>query len=227
MPEPARPKAIVSFSSGKDSAYALHLARRAGELDIVGILTTVTAAFDRVAMHGVREMLLERQAAELGLPCYKVPIPSPCPNDVYEAAMERAVLQAKSEGVSHFVFGDLFLEDIRKYREERLAPAGIAAVFPLWQRDTRVLAEEMVTAGLRAVVTCVDPRKLARSFAGRVFDARFLADLPAGVDPCGENGEFHTFVTDGPMFRRPIAVRAGEVVERDGFVFADVLPLTE
>jgi len=227
VPEPARPKAIVSFSSGKDSAYALHLARRAGELDIVGILTTVTAAFDRVAMHGVREMLLERQAAELGLPCYKVPIPSPCPNDVYEAAMERAVLQAKSEGVSHFVFGDLFLEDIRKYREERLAPAGIAAVFPLWQRDTRVLAEEMVTAGLRAVVTCVDPRKLARSFAGRVFDARFLADLPAGVDPCGENGEFHTFVTDGPMFRRPIAVRAGEVVERDGFVFADVLPLTE
>ncbi len=140
--------------------------------------------------------------------------------------MANAVARAKTDGVSHFIFGDLFLEDIRNYRVERLAPAGMAAAFPLWRRDTRVLAHQMLAAGLRAVVTCVDPRKLDGSFAGRAFDAQFLADLPAGVDPCGENGEFHTFVTDGPMFRNPIAVRPGEVVERDGFVFADVVPLT-
>lgn len=226
MPAPSKPKAVVAWSSGKDSAYALLTAQRAGVFDIVGILTTVTAAFERVSMHGVREALLERQAAELGLPCHKVYIPSPCPNEVYEGKMSEAVSQAKAQGVSHFIFGDLYLEDIRRYRVERLEPAGIASEFPLWQRDTRALAEEMLAVGLRAVVTCIDPSKLDKSWAGRRFDARFLADLPAGVDPCGENGEFHTFVTDGPMFRRPIAVRSGEIVERDGFVFADVLPVT-
>jgi len=226
VPAPSKPKAVVAWSSGKDSAYALLTAQRAGVFDIVGILTTVTAAFERVSMHGVREALLERQAAELGLPCHKVYIPSPCPNEVYEGKMSEAVSQAKAQGVSHFIFGDLYLEDIRRYRVERLEPAGIASEFPLWQRDTRALAEEMLAVGLRAVVTCIDPSKLDKSWAGRRFDARFLADLPAGVDPCGENGEFHTFVTDGPMFRRPIAVRSGEIVERDGFVFADVLPVT-
>jgi uncharacterized protein (TIGR00290 family) len=226
VPERSKPKAVVSWSSGKDSAYALHEARRTGAFDIVGILTTVTAAFERVSMHGVRETLLERQAAELGLPCHKVRIPSPCPNEVYELKLGEAVWRAKAEGVSHFIFGDLYLEDIRRYRVERLERVGIAAEFPLWQRDTRALAEEMLAAGMRAVITCVDPRKLDKSWAGRAFDARFLADLPAGVDPCGENGEFHTFVTDGPLFGRPIAVRAGDIVERDGFVFADVLPVT-
>lgn len=226
MSEPSQPKALVSWSSGKDSAYALLAARRAGRFELAGILTTVTAAFERVSMHGVREALLERQAAELGLPCHKVYIPAPCSNEVYEKKMSEAVARAKAEGVSHFIFGDLFLEDIRRYRVERLEPAGLAAEFPLWQRDTRALAEEMLAAGVRAVVTCVDPRKLDKSWAGRAFDARFLAELPAGVDPCGENGEFHTFVTDGPMFRRPIAVRTGEILERDGFVFADVLPLS-
>jgi uncharacterized protein (TIGR00290 family) len=218
----ARPKAIVSWSSGKDSAYALWQAQRAGELEIVGILTTLSAAFERVSMHGVRETLLDRQAAELGLPCRKVYIPTPCSNEQYEAAMGSALGTIKAEGVAHFVFGDLFLEDIRAYREAKLSPLGMHAVFPLWGRDTRELARAMVADGVEAVTTCVDPRKLERAFAGRTFDAQFLDELPAGVDPCGENGEFHTFVTRGPMFARSIAVRRGEVVERDGFVFADV-----
>jgi uncharacterized protein (TIGR00290 family) len=224
MPNMSRPKALVSWSSGKDSAYALWEAQRAGELDIVGILTTVTAAFERVSMHGVRELLLDRQAAELGLPCRKLHIPSPCSNEAYEAIMGRAVEAAKAEGITHFVFGDLFLADIRAYREEKLAAAGVHAVFPLWGRDTHALARDMVAGGFRARTTCIDPRKLAASFAGRQFDAAFLSELPPGVDPCGENGEFHTFVTAGPMFAREIAVERGETVERDGFVFADLVP---
>jgi uncharacterized protein (TIGR00290 family) len=221
----AKPKALVSWSSGKDSAYALWEARRAGDLDIVGLLTTVTAAFERVSMHGVRELLLDRQAAELGLPCEKLQIPSPCPNEVYEAVMGRALADAKARGITHFVFGDLFLADIRAYREQKLEAVGLHAVFPLWGRDTRELARDMLARGLRARTTCVDPRKLAPSFAGREFDAAFLSDLPLGVDPCGENGEFHTFVTGGPLFAHDIAVRRGDVVERDGFVFADCLPV--
>ena len=219
-----RPKALVSWSSGKDSAYALWEARRAGELDIVGVLTTVTAAFERVSMHGVRELLLDRQAAELGLSCRKIRIPSPCPNEVYEALMGRALAEAKAEGITHFVFGDLFLEDIRAYREAKLEAVGVRAVFPLWGRDTRALSLAMLEHGFRARTTCIDPQQLAPSFAGREFDARFLSELPPSVDPCGENGEFHTFVTAGPMFAHEIAVRPGEVVERDGFVFADLVP---
>lgn len=219
-----RPKALVSWSSGKDSAYALWEARRAGQLEIAGILTTVTAAFERVSMHGVRDALLDRQANELGLPCHKVHIPSPCPNEVYEALMGRALAEAKASGVTHFVFGDLFLEDIRAYREAKLEAVGVRAVFPLWGRDTRALAHDMIEQGFRARTTCIDPRKLAASFAGRQFDARFLSELPPEVDPCGENGEFHTFVTGGPMFSREIAVERGEIVERDGFVFADLVP---
>ena len=217
-----RPKALVSWSSGKDSAYALWETRRRGELEIAGILTTVTAAYERVSMHGVRESLLDRQAAELGLPCFKVRIPAPCPNEVYEAEMARALGAARADGISEFVFGDLFLEDIRAYREAKLGAVGMRAVFPLWGRDTHVLARDMLDSGLRAVTTCIDPRKLPASFAGRSFDAEFLSDLPPAVDPCGENGEFHTFVRGGPMFAKPIDVRLGPVVERDGFVFADL-----
>jgi uncharacterized protein (TIGR00290 family) len=224
MATPSRTKALLSWSSGKDSAYALDETRRLGRVDVVGLITTVTTPFGRVSMHGVREALLDRQIEQLGLPCRKIGIPSPCPNSVYEREMLRVLTDAKDEGISHVVFGDLFLQDIRAYREEKLSAVGFTGVFPLWGRDTRVLAREMLDAGLSAVVTCVDPRKLDPSFAGRTFDARFLADLPAGVDPCGENGEFHTFVTRGPMFPQPIHVSVGAVVERDGFVFADVVP---
>ena len=218
------PKAFVSWSSGKDSAYALHEARRLGLADIAGILTTVNEVYDRVAMHGVRSALLDRQIEALGLPAIKVPIPSPCPNEVYESRMEDACERIKAQGVRHIVFGDLYLEDIRAYRIEKLAAAGMEPVFPLWKRDTASLAREMIASGLSARIACLDPRTLDRSFAGRRFDAALLRDLPDGVDPCGENGEFHTAVTAGPMFAREIAVRLGETVERDGFVFTDVIP---
>ncbi len=214
----------MSWSTGKDSAWALHEARRAGEVEIVGLLTTVTSAFGRVSMHGVREALLDAQAAALGLPCRKVAIPSPCPNEVYEREMSRALAEARAAGVTHVVFGDLYLADLRAWREARMAEVGMTCSFPLWQRPTDALARDMIGGGLRATLTCVDPRKLDRSFAGRAFDGALLADLPPGVDPCGENGEFHTFACGGPMFARPIATVGGEVVERDGFVFADVLP---
>lgn len=221
----SRPKALVSWSSGKDSAFALHEARAADALEVVGLLTTVTTAFHRVAMHGVREELLLRQIAETGLACRTVGIPSPCSNDIYEQAMTVALLDAAAEGVTHVIFGDLFLEDIRAYRVAMLSKLGLTAVFPLWQRATRTLARDMIAAGLRAMITCVDPRQLDRSFAGRDFDEQLLAELPAAVDPCGERGEFHTFVTAGPMLAHGIAVVRGEVVERDGFTFADLIPV--
>ncbi len=220
----ARQKACVSWSSGKDSAFALWEAQRAGLLDVACVLTTVNEAYSRVAMHGVRDALLDLQVAALGLPCLKVSIPSPCPNEVYAARMREATARLKQDGITHMVFGDLFLEDIRAYRAERLREAGMTGVYPLWARDTKALARDMIASGLVAYLTCIDPRRLDRSFAGRRFDAGLLADLPEGVDPCGENGEFHTVVTDGPMFRAPITVQAGEVVERDGFIFADVVP---
>jgi uncharacterized protein (TIGR00290 family) len=218
------PKAWLAWSSGKDSAWSLHTVRQSGEADVVALLTTVNRTFQRVAMHAVRESLLERQAAEAGLPLVKVPIPSPCPNEVYEQAMSEAMERARAEGVYHVVFGDLFLEDIRAYRRKQLESCRMTPVFPLWGKDTRRLAEEMLAGGLGAHLTCVDPRKLDRSFAGRRFDAELLGSLPPGVDPCGENGEFHTCVHAGPMFRQPIPVVRGDVVERDGFVFADLLP---
>jgi uncharacterized protein (TIGR00290 family) len=213
----------MSWSTGKDSAFALHEARRSGEVDVVGLLTTVTRAFGRVSMHAVREALLDRQAERLGLPCWKVSIPSPCPNEVYEKEMARVLAEVTSLGVDRVIFGDLFLEDLRRYREAKLREIGMSAVFPLWMRNTTALAREMIEAGLQATITCIDPRKLDRSFAGRAFDAEFLKALPDGVDPCGENGEFHTFASAGPMFRGPIHVEVGDVVERDEFVFADVL----
>ena len=220
----SRPKAIASWSSGKDSAFALYESLRSGEFEIVGILTTVTEAYQRVAMHGVRTELLDRQADALGLPCIKVPIPSPCPNDVYEREMSQVMDRLRAEGVTAMIFGDLFLEDIRAYREARLREAGFQGVFPLWKRDTRALAREMVASGLQARLTCIDPRKLDPSYAGRLFDQTLLHSLPSDVDPCGENGEFHTLVTHGPMFREPIEVVVGEIVTREGFVFADILP---
>jgi len=219
-------RVLVAWSSGKDSAFALHVLRAQG-VAVAGLLTTINAAFDRVAMHAVRVALLRAQAEAVGLPLFEVGIPSPCPNEAYEAAMAGALASARERGITAVAFGDLFLEDVRRYREERMAGTGLRPLFPLWGRPTRQLAEEMIALGQRAVLTCVDPRALARDFAGRAFDAALLRDLPDSVDPCGENGEFHSFAWDGPAFRRPVPVRAGEVVERDGFVFADLVPETD
>lgn len=216
-------KLLLSWSSGKDSAWALHCLQQRGEYQIAGLLTTLNAAFDRVAMHSTRRALLEAQAKAAGLPLYSVPLPWPCSNQHYETAMRTACDAAVAEGIEAMAFGDLFLEDVRRYREEKLQGTGLQPVFPVWGLDTRLLAEEMIASGLRARIVCVDPKKLPAEFAGRDFDADFLRDLPEGVDPCGENGEFHSFVYAGPMFREPIPVESGEVVERDGFVFADVL----
>jgi uncharacterized protein (TIGR00290 family) len=218
-----RPKAWLAWSSGKDSAWTLHTVRREGEFDVVALLTTVNRTHERVAMHAVRESLLEIQAKAAGLPLVKVPISSPCSNEVYEEAMSQAMTQAKAEGIQHVIFGDLFLEDIRAYREKQLARCDMIPIFPLWGKETRQLAEDMVAGGLSAFLTCVDPRRLDRTFAGRRFDSNLLAALPGNVDPCGENGEFHTFANAGPMFDAEVGVTVGEIVERDGFVFADLL----
>jgi uncharacterized protein (TIGR00290 family) len=218
-----RPRALVSWSSGKDSAWALHEVRRANRIEPVGLLTTVTEAFGRVSIHGVREDLLRRQAWEAGLPLRTVSIPHPCSNAAYEEALLAELDRARGEGITHVVFGDLFLEDIREYRERLLGRAGLAGVFPLWGRDTGELAREMLDGGLGAVLVCVDPARLPESFAGREFDGSFLAERPVDVDACGERGEFHTFARAGPMFRRDVPVRRGVVVRRDGLVFADLV----
>lgn len=218
-----RRRVLVSWSSGKDSAWMLHQLRQEGADEPGALLTTVNETVGRVAMHGVRVSLLEEQARAAGLPLWAVPLPHPCSNDTYEERLAEAVRRAVSEGFTHVAFGDLFLEDVRRYREERLAGSGLQPLFPLWGRPTDVLAREMVSGGLRARLSCVDPRALHPGFVSREFDAALLADLPPGVDPCGERGEFHTFAYDGPMFATPIAVRSGEIVERDGFVFADLL----
>jgi uncharacterized protein (TIGR00290 family) len=212
-------RAWASWSSGKDSAWALHVARES--VDVVGLLTTVTAAYDRVAMHGVRRELLQAQAERLGLPLHVVEIPSPCPNEVYEARMGEAIARARADGVEVMIFGDLFLADIREYRERMMAGTGIELAFPLWGRDTSALARQMHGAGVQARITCLDPSEVPRTLAGTVWDP---AELPTGVDPCGEHGEFHTFVTHSPDFARPIDVVVGEIVEREGFVFADLQP---
>lgn len=218
-------KVLLSWSSGKDSAWTLQILRREYPGATAGLLTTFNEAFDRVAMHAVRRRLVEDQAAAAGLPLHAVELPWPCSNADYEQRMGTAVARLVADGFTHVAFGDLFLEDVRRYREERLAGTGLTPLFPLWKTtSTAQLAREMIAGGLRARLTCVDPRQLAAEFAGREFDARLLADLPAAVDPCGENGEFHTFVWDGPMFTRPVAVHAGATVERDGFVFCDLEP---
>ena len=217
-------RVLLSWSSGKDSAWALRALRARDDVTLCGLLTTLNADAERVAMHAVRERLLDMQAAAAGLPLTKVRIPNPCPNEAYEATMASAMAQARADGITHVAFGDLFLEDVRRYREEKLAGTGIDPLFPIWGAETARLARDMVAAGLRARVTCVDPAQLDPAFVGREFDAAFLDDLPDGVDPCGENGEFHSFAWDGPMFSRPIPVLRGETVRRDGFVFADLAP---
>jgi uncharacterized protein (TIGR00290 family) len=216
-------RALISWSSGKDCAFALHHVRQNGGLDVVGALTTVTETFGRVSIHGVRDEILHAQLEAAGLPSWIVPIPYPCPNEVYEARMAEAVASAKREGITHIIFGDLFLEDIRAYRIEKMKGTGITPVFPLWRKPTAQLARDMIASGLEAYVVTVDLAKLPASFVGRRFDESLLADLPKGVDPCGENGEFHTCVVDGPMFSHPLPVMAGEHVIRDGFAYSDLV----
>ncbi len=218
-----RPKALVSWSSGKDSAFALHQIRSAGEFDVVGALTTVTETFGRVSIHGVRQEILHAQLDAAGLPPRIVPIPYPCPNEIYEARMGEAVAQAVQDGITHIIFGDLFLADIRAYREAKLAGTGIAPVFPLWERPTLELAHAMISSGFEACLATVDLKKLPAEFAGRKFDAQLLADFPEGVDPCGENGEFHTCVVAGPIFASRLPVITGERVERDGYAYCDLV----
>ncbi len=219
-------RVLLSWSSGKDSAWALHVLRQQSDVEVVGLLTTVNEHFERVAMHGVRRTLLEAQGEACGLTPWIVDLPWPCSNEVYSEIMGGVVHQAASRGVDAFAFGDLFLEDIRAFRESSLDGTGLEAMFPLWQINTGDLAHRMVTSGLKAHVTCLDPGRMPRPFAGHLYDASFLDALPDDVDPCGENGEFHTFVSDGPMFRHPVPVEVGETVERDGFVFTDLLPAT-
>jgi uncharacterized protein (TIGR00290 family) len=216
------PRALIAWSTGKDSAWALHEVRRTGEVEVVGLLTTVSAAHQRVAMHAVRVDVLRAQADAVGLPLTIVEIPSPCTDEQYAAAMGAAMADARAAGITHVVFGDLFLEDVRAYRERQLARVGMTAVFPLWGKDTAALAAEVLAAGVEAWITCVDPRAAPRALAGRKVDAALLAALPPGVDPCGERGETHTFVAAGPMLARRVPVVPGEIVERDGFVFADL-----
>jgi uncharacterized protein (TIGR00290 family) len=218
-------RVLVAWSSGKDCAWALHHLRQSPDFEPAALLTTFNEDAGAVAMHHVPRALVEQQARAAGLPLWPVSLPWPCLNETYEARMSEACARARAEGIHAVAFGDLFLEDVRAYRERMLAPTGLEAVFPLWGRDTAALAREMIAAGLETIVTCVDPRRLPASFCGRAFDADFLRDLPAGVDPCGENGEFHTFVHNGPMFAGPIPFRMGETGERGGFVYTTLHPL--
>ena len=216
-------RVLSSWSSGKDSAWALHLLRQMPDVEVVALLTTFNGSADRVAMHAVRRALVDAQAARAGLPLWSVDLPSPCSNVIYEELMNAICERAGAEQITHIAFGDLFLQDIRDYREQQLRKTCVSPLFPVWHVPTLGLAKEMIQAGVKAKVTCVDPAKLDRSFAGREFDSAFLESLPPAVDPCGENGEFHTFVYGSPAFSRPISVSVGEIVERDGFVFADVI----
>jgi len=215
-------KTLLSWSSGKDSAWALHVLRRRADVDVVGLFCTVNQQFNRVAMHAVRVSLLQEQANSIGLPVHIIPIPYPCSNVEYADAMTAFIAEAKQQGVECFAFGDLYLEDIRSYREERLSDTGITPLFPIWGIPTNELSATMVNSGLKARITCVDPKCLGEDFVGREYDQTFLAQLPGEVDPCGENGEFHSFAFDGPMFRYPLDISVGEIVQRDGFVCGPV-----
>jgi uncharacterized protein (TIGR00290 family) len=217
-------KTLLSWSSGRDSAWALHVLRQQPDVDVVGLFCAFNEAFQRVTMHGVRIELVRQQAANVGLPIRLIPIPHPCSDAQYAAIMAAFVDQAKREGIGCFAFGDLLLEDVRNYREASLADTGIAPLFPLWGTPTGELSREIVSSGLRAIITCVDPKQLPTDFAGDEYDRSLLERIPAGVDPCGENGEFHTFAFDAPMFERAVNVSTGETVSRDGFIFVDLLP---
>jgi len=220
-------KTLLSWSSGKDSAWTLYQLQQDQDIELLGLVTTVNQTHQRVAMHAVRVELLEQQAAAANLPLYIIPIPHPCSNDEYNQAMSSFFESIKGLGITHMAFGDLYLEDIRQYRIENLKPTGLEPLFPLWLKPTGQLAQQMLEAGLKTHITCVDPKQLPASFVGREYNQQFLDELPAGVDPCGENGEFHSFAYAGPMFKYPIGISFGEVVERDGFVFADLMPTEE
>ena len=215
-------RTLLSWSSGKDSAWSLHMLRQQNEFEIVGLLTTFNQEANRVAMHAVRRSLVEAQAKAVGIPLWEVDLPSPCSNADYECIMKKACESAVQAGIDHIAFGDLFLTDIRTYREKQLKNSGLQPIFPVWGMPTRDLAHSMIKSGVRAKLTCVDPKLLAPEFVGREFDERLLSDLPPKIDPCGENGEFHTFVYAGPMFQHDLSVEVGEIVSRDGFVFADL-----
>jgi uncharacterized protein (TIGR00290 family) len=212
---------LLSWSSGKDCAWALHVLRQQPGIEVVALLTTVNAEFDRVAMHGTRRTVLEAQAAAAGLPLWAIPLPWPCTNEIYESRMADACRRAKDENIDAVAFGDLFLRDVRAYRENQLQNTGLEPIFPLWDIPTDQLARDMIAGGLRAKLVCADTQQLPAAFAGRDFDAALLADLPSTADPCGENGEFHSCVYAGPMFTAPIALEPGEIVTRDRFVYAD------
>jgi len=216
-------RTLLSWSSGKDSAWSLHLLRSMPEYEVVALLTTFNQSADRVAMHGVRRSLVRAQAAAADLPLWEIELPWPCPNEQYEAAMRSACERAVKNGIESVAYGDLFLTDIRAYRERQLSGTGLQPLFPVWEIPTDTLAREMIASGLRAKLTCVDSKQIDPKFAGREFDSRLLSELPASADPCGENGEFHSFVYDGPMFRNPVPIGVGEIVQRDQFFYADLL----
>ena len=221
----SKKKTLLSWSSGKDSAWTLYQLQQDDDIELVGLVTTVNATHQRVAMHAVRVELLKLQAQAAGLPLHIIDIPHPCSNELYNQAMDNFFVSIEGQGITHMAFGDLYLEDIRQYRVDNLKKTGLKPLFPLWLKPTDKLAQEMLAGGLKTHITCVDPKQLPSSFAGREFNQQFLDDLPEGVDPCGENGEFHSFAYAGPMFKNPIAISAGEIVERDGFVFADLKPV--
>ena len=217
-------KTLISWSSGKDSAWALHVLKQDPSVNVVGLFCTVNRMFDRVAVHGVRVELLKQQAESLNLPLHIIYIPYPCDNNDYLKAMNTFISQAKKEGVDCFAFGDLFLDDVRTYRETLLQGTGITPLFPIWGIPTKTLSKQMISSGLKAVITCIDPQRMALQFAGREYNESFLDDLPEDIDPCGENGEFHSFAVDGPMFQNLIEITVGETIQRDGCCFTDLLP---
>lgn len=217
-------RVLLSWSSGKDCAWALHVLRQQADIEVVGLFSTVNEEFERVAMHAVRNELVKLQADSVGLPVELIPIPYPCSNDAYERIMAEFIQRVKAQGIDSIAFGDLYLEDIRQYREDKLAGTGITPIFPLWGMATDALSKTMVEAGHRAIITCIDPAKMPAELAGHEYNAAFLQQLPAAVDPCGENGEFHSFAFDGPMFKQPVNLQVGETVTRDGFIFTDILP---
>ena len=225
LSKPDRKRVLLSWSSGKDSAWTLHQLKQDKDIEVVGLLTTFNAEFERSAIHGVRVQLVRMQAEAAGLPIMEVPLPWPCSNEDYEEIMAEALQQAREKfAMDAIAFGDLFLEDIRAYREQKMAGTGLELLFPIWGIPTADLAQQMINGGLKATITCIDPRHLDKAIAGNNFDKDLLSSLPENVDPCGENGEFHSFAWDGPMFDFPINIRQGEVVERDGFVYADIIP---